>query len=103
VIYRSQPGTQASDAAPGTLIRRVEPQYPADAKTRHIQGPVVLDVQVLSDGTVGTVGVVSGNPSLTEAAVHAVRQWKYQPNVMNGRTVEGQTRVTINFTLPTAN
>ena len=85
------------------MIRRVEPQYPADAKSRRIQGPVVLDVQVLSDGNVGTIGIVSGEPPLTEAAVHAFRQWKYQPNVLNGRPVEGRTRVTINFTLPPAN
>ena len=103
VIYRSQPGGQAKAPTPGTVIRRVEPQYPADAKSRRIQGPVVLDVQVLSDGNVGTIGIVSGEPPLTEAAVHAVRQWKYQPNVVNGRPVEGQTRVTINFTLPPAN
>jgi TonB family protein len=103
VIYRSQPGTQPSPAAPGTVIRSVEPQYPADARNQNIQGPVVLDVQVLRDGTVGTIGIVSGNPLLTKAAVHAVRQWKYQPNVVNGRTVESQTRVTINFTLPLAN
>lgn len=103
VIYRSQPRSLAAGATPGTVIRRVEPRYPADAKSRHIQGPVVLDVQVLSDGNVGTIGIVSGETSLTGAAVHAVRQWKYQPNVVNGRPVEGQTRVTINFTLPTAN
>ncbi len=103
VIYRSQPGARPIAAAPGTVIRSVEPQYPPDARHQQIQGPVVLDVQVLRDGSVGTIGIVSGNPLLTEAAVHAVRQWKYQPNVVNGRTVESQTRVTINFTLPPAN
>ncbi len=103
VIYRSQPATEGNAVKPGTLIRHVEPQYPADAKSRHIQGPVVMNVQVLSDGTVGTIEIVSGDAALAEAAVHAVRQWKYQPNVVNGRPVEAQTRVTINFTLPPAN
>lgn len=103
VIYRSQAGPPPIAASPGTVIYSVEPQYPADARNQQIQGPVVLDIQVLRDGSVGTIGIVSGNPLLTEAAVHAVRQWKYQPNVVNGRTVESQTRVTINFTLPPAN
>jgi len=102
VIYRSQAAaTSTVSAAPaGSLIHRVEPEYPASAKSQHIQGPVVLDVQVLSDGSVGTIAIVSGDPTLTEAAVHAVRKWKYQPNVVNGRPVESQTRVTINFSLP---
>lgn len=112
VIYRALRSTQPGKGAPasgtsqtpGALVtHRVEPEYPADAKSQHIQGPVVLDVQVLADGTVGTIGIISGDPSLAEAAVHAVRQWKYQPNLVNGRPVEGQTRITINFNLPPAN
>ncbi len=108
VIYREPPNAQVAtaptiDNASGLssrILRRVDPEYPAAAANQHIQGPVVLDVQVLSDGTIGTIRIVSGNPLLTEAAVHAVRQWKYQPNFVNGRAVEGQTRITVNFSLP---
>ncbi len=105
VIYReSATQLSAGGSAPAVrIVRRVDPEYPVEARNRNIQGPVVLDVQVLTDGTVGTIGIVSGDPLLTESAVHAVRQWKYQPNVMNGRPIEGQTRIKINFTLPPAN
>lgn len=92
--------TGSTDSPDGRLIHRVEPEYPTGARTQHIQGPVVLDVQVLSDGTVGNISIVKGNPLLAEAAVQAVRQWKYQPYVLDGRSVESQTRVTINFSLP---
>jgi TonB family protein len=109
VIYQAFPsGEPGIGSAGGTsqvsarLVHRVEPEYPADAKSRSIQGAVVLDVQVLTDGTVGTIGIVSGEPLLAQAAVHAVRQWRYQPEFVNGRSVEAQTRVTVNFTLPPA-
>jgi protein TonB len=85
------------------LIHRVTPEYPIGAKAKHIQGHVVMDVQVLNDGGVGNVDVVSGNPVLAEAAVNAVRQWKYQPYFVDGHSVESQTRVTINFLLAPPN
>lgn len=108
VIYRmpasAAPRAVASagetDSAGGRLIHRVEPEYPSGARTQRIQGSVVLDVQVLGDGTIGNISIVKGNPVLAEAAVQAVRQWKYQPYVLDGRSVESQTRVTINFSLP---
>jgi periplasmic protein TonB len=43
---------------------------------------------------------VSGDALLADAAVQAVRQWRYQPSVVNGRASEMETRVTIRFTLP---
>jgi TonB family protein len=109
VIYRALPPAEKASAkgtarAPaGQLIHRVEPDYPAQAKNRNVEGPVVLDVQVLSNGRVGTIGIVSGDPILTESAVQAVRQWRYQPYLVNGRPVEGQTRIRVNFTLPRSN
>ncbi len=112
VIYRLPPAEQqaatgASAASEGSgdvsanrLIHRVEPQYPADASARRIQGLVTLDVQVGADGAVHNVSVVQGDPVLAEAAVEAVMQWRYQPYSVNGRPVERKTRVTIRFTLP---
>ncbi len=92
-----------SDSSSNRLVHQVGPQYPSEAKTQRIQGPVVLQIQVLSDGSVGNIGIVEGNPLLAEAAVQAVRQWKYQPNLIDGHPVESQTRIRINFTLPPAN
>lgn len=103
IIYRSRSGAEqpaASDGAERSLIHRVEPQYPAEAKARHIQGPVVLDIQVMGDGAVGRVAVVSGDPLLTQSAIDAVKQWRYQPELEKGREIESQARVTVKFTLP---
>jgi TonB family protein len=103
VIYRSSSGegqTAVDDGAERSLIHRVEPQYPAEAKARHVQGPVVLDIQVMGDGAVGKVAVVSGDPLLTQSAIDAVKQWRYQPETQNGQEIESQARVTVKFTLP---
>jgi len=103
VVYRSpsdagQP--PANDQVERSLIHKVDPQYPAEAKARHVQGPVVLEVQVLGDGAVGKVAVVSGDPLLTQSAIDAVKQWRYQPESSNGQAIESQARVTVKFTLP---
>lgn len=106
VIYRAGPSdTEQSpaDAEPQTpvtrLIRRVDPDYPEAAAAQHIEGPVVLDVQVLTDGTVGNIKVLSGNPLLTEAAVKAVKQWQYQPFTLTGEGSSSQMQVTVRFSL----
>jgi TonB family protein len=103
IVYRS-PATAAQPRPQleRPLLHRVEPEYPEDAKLQHVQGSVVLDVQVLDTGSVGNVDVVSGDPLLTQAAVDAVKQWRYKPDVANGQGVESQTRVTVKFTLPTS-
>jgi TonB family protein len=90
----------AADVAASRLIYRVEPEYPEEARTQHIQGIVTLDVQIGGEGAVHNIVVVDGNAMLAEAAVQAVRQWRYQPYSVDGRPVEMQTRVTIRFTLP---
>ncbi len=89
-----------SDETATRLIHRVAPEYPAEAMRNRIQGAVVLNVQVLGNGNVGQIDVASGDPVLVEAAIHAVRQWKYQPYVVDGQPVESQTRITIRFSLP---
>lgn len=104
VIYRAAPSdAEQSRAEPQTpvtrLIRRVDPEYPEAAAAQHIEGPVVLDVQVLTDGTVGNIQVLSGNPLLTEAAVKAVKQWQYQPFTVAGEGSSTQMQVTVRFSL----
>ncbi len=81
------------------MIHSTEPEYPAEARMQHIQGVVVLDVQIGQDGAVHNIAVVEGNPVLAEAAVKAVRQWRYRPSAVDGRPVEMQTRITIRFKL----
>lgn len=102
VVYRS-PSEAVHSASPQpqrSLIHRVEPEYPEEARARHIQGSVVLDVQVLGTGAVGNVGVVSGDPLLARSAIDAVKQWRYQPESVNRQAIESQTRITVKFRLP---
>ena len=88
------------DAASGSLLGRVEPEYPEQALARRVQGPVLLSVRISREGAVQDVKLISGDPLLANAAVAAVRQWRFKPQTANGRAVEMETRITLNFTLP---
>jgi TonB family protein len=79
------------------LIRRVEPVYPELAKTARVQGRVVLVVTVDEEGSVAEIKVTNGHPLLDEAAVTAVRQWKYSPTLLNGEPVPVIATVTVTF------
>ena len=81
------------------LIKKVTPAYPPAAKQARIQGTVRLNVVINAAGYVTDVQVESGDPELTDAATAAVRQWVYQPTLLNGNPVEVVTQVDINFTL----
>ena len=81
------------------IMRKVEPVYPPLARAARIQGTVTLRVVINKSGDVENVQLISGHPMLAPAAIDAVRQWKYQPYLLNGEPVEVETRVTVNFTL----
>ncbi len=105
VIYRGAPSNEAvseEGLSPGRLIHRVEPEYPEAARAQHLQGSVVLNVQILEDGTVGNVETVTGDPVLADSAVEAVKQWKYRPYFKDRHPVASQMRITIKFTLPSS-
>jgi periplasmic protein TonB len=82
------------------LIHEVQPTYPAQARMRHLAGSVTLDATIGENGTVREVRLVSGPPLLAAAATDAVRQWRYNPAVLDGKAVEVQKRITIVFKLP---
>lgn len=84
----------------GLLLKRVQPVYPAQALQMRVQGAVELDASISTDGSVTKIKVLRGQPSLARAAVDAVRQWKYQPYVLNGEPVAIDTQITVNFKLP---
>ena len=76
------------------------PEYPPLARTARISGVVRFDVLIGTDGRIANDAVgVSGHPLLVSAAQEAVRQWVYQPTLLNGQPVEVQTQVDVNFTL----
>lgn len=81
----------------GHLINKVEPLYPPLARSARIQGQVVLTAIISKDGTIEDLRVLSGHPLLIQAALDAVRQWRYKPYLLNGEPVEVETTVTVNF------
>jgi periplasmic protein TonB len=82
------------------VVDRVEPEYPDAAKTHHVQGIVVLDILVGGDGRVQRLSVVRGYPVLAAAATDALRQWRFQPMIRNGRPASFETNITLPFALP---
>lgn len=83
----------------GLLVKKVNPEYPEEARRGRIQGTVVLHVLISKAGDIAKVEVVSGDPVLVPAAIEAVKQWKYKPYLLNWNPVEVDTQILINFTL----
>ncbi len=82
------------------LVKNVSPLYPASARVKRIQGPVLLLVQLSPTGQVVDTDVIaSPSPDLAESAQTAVCQRLYQPTLLNGSPVLVQTEVRVNFTL----
>jgi TonB family protein len=85
-------------ATPKRLVN-VPPRYPDEAVQAKVQGAVVLDVVLDADGVPTDVQVSQGVPMLDAAAIEAVRQWRYEPTLMNGVAVPVRLTVTVNFAL----
>jgi protein TonB len=84
----------------GMVLRKTQPAYPQMAKIARVQGAVVLAAIIGKDGTIQNLHVVStASPLLNQAAIDAVKQWRYRPYILNGEPVEVDTTVTVNFTL----
>jgi TonB family protein len=81
------------------LVQHPFPVYPPLAKQARISGVVRLNAIIGKDGAVQDLTVVSGHPVLVPAAMEAVKQWVYEPTLLNGRAVEVATQIEVNFTL----
>jgi protein TonB len=81
------------------MLRQIQPVYPQIAKTAHVQGTVMLHAVIAKDGSVQELTYVSGPPLLMKSAMDAVRQWRYQPTLLNGEPVEVDTTISVIFTL----
>lgn len=84
---------------PPRLIREVRPVYPPLARQARIQGVVKLNAVLSREGAVQSLRLVSGHPLLAPAALDAVRQWLYEPTLLNGQAVEVILAVDVNFRL----
>lgn len=85
--------------AVGMLISKVEPNYPPIAKAARISGTVVLHATISTTGDIASVSVVSGPAMLQDAAINAVKQWRYRPYLVNNDPIEVETTINVIFTL----
>ncbi|MGC1450903.1 MAG: energy transducer TonB [Candidatus Sulfotelmatobacter sp.] len=90
---------RTSNILAGSLVNRVQPEYPYAAKMAHVQGQVVLYAIISREGTIENLHVVTGHPLLVRAAIEAVSRWRYRPYILNGEPVEVETQIMVNFTL----
>ena len=87
------------DIRPPLKTHSVPPVYPADARAANVSGAVVLEATIDPGGNVTGVAILRSVPMLDQAAIDAVRQWKYTPTLLNGAPVSVLMTVTVNFTL----
>jgi len=87
------------DVKVARLLSSVPPTYPHMARTQRVSGDVTIDALIDVNGRVSTMRVISGPALLHEAALSAVKQWKYQPATLNGIPSATHLNVTVQFRL----
>ena len=85
------------DVKPAQLIKSVPPVYPTLAKSQHISGNVQIDALIDASGNVSSMKVLSGPATLHQAALAAVKQWRYQPAELDGKPTSMHLTVTVQF------
>jgi len=88
-----------SDLQAAKLIYKVVPVYPPLARVAHVSGTVMLMAIIDEEGNVADIKILSGHALLKDAAVQAVKQWKYSPTVLNGEPMPVQANVNVIFAL----
>jgi periplasmic protein TonB len=100
VEKRNQPAAPipvGGEVKPAQLLKSVAPAYPSLAKAQHIAGNVTIDALVDTSGNVADLKVISGPPLLHRAALDAVKQWKYNPALLDGQPTASHLTVTVQF------
>jgi TonB family protein len=82
------------------LIKSAPPEYPEAARLGRVEGIVVLDTKIDTNGDVENVVAISGSPLLVPSAVEAVKRWKYKPYLLNGQPAKIETQSVVVFQLP---
>jgi len=90
---------QSGNITTKAVIYSVAPVYPTKARHERIQGTVRLHLIIARDGSVQQIDVISGDKLLAQAALDAVRQWKYKVTLLNGEPVEVDTTQDLIFSL----
>ncbi len=101
-IRKSQPVPQAQAHVPADVMEklvkhRVDPDYPAAARPGKLQGVIVLDVVVDSDGSVADVRALNGPEILAQAAIDAMHWWRFEPYRVDGQPMVAETTVAVEF------
>jgi protein TonB len=89
----------SAGVAGGLLVQRTAPIYPQIAKEARVSGTVVIQATITKGGLVGNLRAVSGPTMLRQAALDAVKAWRYRPYLLDGEPVEVETTVSVTFTL----
>src|SRR5215470_8688628 len=79
------------------IIDKLQPVYPIDAAEKKLQGQVVLKILVSETGTVESAEVVAGNELLAQAAVGAVKSWKFHPFIKGGKPTKVSATLPFDF------
>jgi TonB family protein len=98
-VAGSSPLRIAANVQAAKIIKRIQPEYPEDARRTRISGTVRLHAVIGKDGGIKELEVVSGHPMLKDAAVNAVKQWRYQPTLINGEPVDMDKTIDVIFAL----
>ncbi len=98
----SEPVPLSEETARTLAIHTVAPVYPPEARAQRLQGAVALQAVIARDGSVKDLKILHGYFLLGRAAIAAVKQWRFRPCTLEGRPVETQTVITVNFTYPPA-
>ena len=98
-VATSKPVVVSSGVATGMLIQRTPPIYPSIAKAARVSGTVELHATISKNGTIKDLQVVKGPAMLKEAALDAVRTWRYKPYKLNNQPVEVETTIDLVFSL----
>lgn len=101
VVQRATPARArvTSVVMEGRLLNKIIPAYPPLARAMRTSGHVELQATISRAGTIENLRVMSGPTVFQQAAIDAVRQWRYQPYLLNGQPVEVETTIDVNFTL----
>ncbi len=97
---RKEPPLKVSEGVlDGQLMVRIEPRYPPLALQTRQEGSVLLHAIIGRDGRISSLQVVSGSPLFVQAAIGAVKEWRYRPTLLNGEPVEVETSIAVTFRL----
>jgi protein TonB len=77
----------------------VDPVYPQLAKLAHVEGTVIAEARITQGGTVDSLRIISGNPLFFQSVLEAVKQWRYDPTILNKEPIDVITTITVNFRL----